>query len=55
MEVLAKIHSVDISSAGLSDFGKTTDYMKRNLARYVLVLSVQNIKYVTTLSRFYFV
>ena len=36
MEVLAKIHSVDISSAGLSDFGKTTDYMKRNLARYVL-------------------
>ena len=39
MEVLAKLHSVDISSAGLSDFGKTTDYMKRNLARYVLVLS----------------
>ncbi|XP_067946523.1 acyl-CoA dehydrogenase family member 10-like isoform X2 [Watersipora subatra] len=32
--VLANIHNVDISQAGLDDFGKKTDYMKRNLARW---------------------
>ena len=37
-KVLAQIHSVDISKAGLDDFGKKTDYMKRNLARWVVLV-----------------
>lgn len=37
MQVLAMIHSVDISAAGLDDYGKRTDYMKRNLTRSVTV------------------
>ena len=40
MEVLAKIHTVDISKAGLDDFGKKSEYMKRNLARCAFILTL---------------
>ncbi|XP_074642209.1 acyl-CoA dehydrogenase family member 10-like [Tubulanus polymorphus] len=33
-EVLSKIHKVDIDAAGLGDFGKRGEYMKRNLQRW---------------------
>jgi len=33
-ETLAKLHGVDVARAGLADFGKTQDYVSRQIARW---------------------
>uniref|UniRef100_A0A914UWY5 Acyl-CoA dehydrogenase family member 10 n=1 Tax=Plectus sambesii TaxID=2011161 RepID=A0A914UWY5_9BILA len=49
--VLAAIHSVDISAAGLDSYGKKGGYMKRNLTRWITQYEASKTKSVPSLDK----